>query len=138
MLMAFISLLVGCTTTQLPYIEKTILDKDIIIAEDPYQFKFYIYNPTVNTFVGSVNFTYDKRCWTATGGDSNPIEIEPKGNRALAKEFVYKGRQYIREGFYRIEEVTGCLQTPLEISMILSDRSGETRDSEKVFVTITK
>ena len=52
LLMGFLVILAGCKQTPtLPYIEPSSPVENIIKAEQEFNLEFFVYNPTVNTFV---------------------------------------------------------------------------------------
>lgn len=132
LIMGVFLLLVGCKKISSPYIEITTPSQDIIKYDETYALKFFVYNPTINTFVGSLNYTYAEKCLYIQGSQSDEIEISPNTNKAIIKEFSYKGKNN------HPDDSKECYQQPLKVSVFLSDKSGLARDNKVVYVTITK
>lgn len=134
------SVLAGCKEQIiLPYIERTTPPEgDIIQAAEPFKLKFFVVNPTVNTFVGKIVYTFDNKCLDATQGNSEEVEVSPNNKKAFVKEFTYKGREYSGTNFYTIKEIPECLQRSLKISASLSDKSGFARDNKDFLLAITR
>lgn len=134
-------MLVGCEEQKaLPYIEKTTSDQSIIKAEETFSLKFFVINPTVNTFVGNITYQFEGKCLSVIESKSDNVEVRPNGKNAFVKEFEYMGREkryYGGDVHYEVKEISDCIQTPLKISVSLYDKSGYIRDNQEFYVTIT-
>lgn len=133
LLVIFTFLFAACTPQQptLPYIEPTTPQENIMKVAESFSVKHFVVNPTVNTFVGNVTYRFDEKCLYPTNGNVDEVEVMPNGKRAFAKDFRY------REPDRFSSEQRNCLQVPIKISADLYDKSGQLRDNEIFFVTIT-
>lgn len=119
-------LITGCTSNQ-KYLQLTSAQDDISSQNQPYQLKFFVINPTDNTFTGQLIYSYDKSCLSTS--DSEPIEVTPKEYRkAIVKQFSYNS------GY---SNQNSCLQKPLVITVSIEDKGGDIKDTFSTKLTIT-
>ena len=143
----FVLFVFGCARQQslqslLPYIEPITQKQDIISVAQTYSLKFFVVNPTINTFVGNLTYKYDANCLNImNGGNVDNVEVRPKNKRAFTKDFTFRyidqhGRlidQYGRE-----IETSECLQKPLQLAVYLYDKGGDFRGSADFILTVTQ
>ena len=125
----FVIFIVGCvTTTETPkYLEFSENSNPIIRTGENYNLRFFVINPTQNTFTGELEYQYDNRCIWTSGSDE--VEITPKEYReAIVKSFSNSGRS---------NDET-CFQTPIKITTILKDKGGEPKGKFDVLLTIVR
>ncbi|MBS3100795.1 hypothetical protein J4204_01535 [Candidatus Woesearchaeota archaeon] len=140
LLMGFLVILAGCKQTPtLPYIEPSSPVENIIKAEQEFNLEFFVYNPTVNTFVGTLEYEFDNKCLDIMQGNSNEVEVAPNNKKGIVKDFAYGEREYMSPNNYRVSMVIEkCFQTSLPISVSLYDKSKLIRDKKTFFLTITE
>src|SRR3989338_2755862 len=132
-------ILSGCIFQQqlnFPTIQETSPLSDITSAKNPYRMKFFIHNPSINTFTGNLTYKYDNNCVSNPKGFqgiiSEVIEINPNGKLGIEKEFTP-----VKANYYDEKAKPECIQKPLKFSVLLHDKSGEFRDSAEFTLTIT-
>jgi len=122
--------LVGCEKALNIHIQADIPKENIISSDETFRLKYFIVNPTINTFVGHLNYKYEDSCLNIVGTSINEsIEVNPKDKIAIVKEFNYHPSR---------SRNVGCIQVPLKVNVILEDRSGLLRDSYETTLTITQ
>jgi len=94
----FAIFLVGCettTTNQLPYISPVSPTQDLLSANGDYELKFFVVNPTINTFIGNLSYGFDENCLTMDNvhWDSynrrvytQGVQVNPKSQFGITKE----------------------------------------------------
>lgn len=118
----------GCENSTQKYLEFSENQNPIIRGNENYNLKFFVFNPTQNTFVGTIEYEYDEGC-ISTSSNIDEIEITPKEyKKAEIKSFSYNTglRSQI------------CLQKPLKITTILKDKGGEIKAKFDVSLTIVE
>ena len=111
--------------------QKNVPKENLISTQDTFQLKYSVVNPTKNTFIGNLNYKYEKECLNIVGLSFNEtIEINPEDKKGVIKGFNYNANRYNRN----IE----CVQVPLKINVILYDKSGLLKDSYETIIRITE
>ena len=143
----FITLfLVSCQQEPiLPYIQAISPSQDLMAFNGNYELKFFVVNPTINTFIGNLTYKFDTNCLSMRDAQrsiygnyeyTQGIQINPKSQSGVTKEFTYTTfDQYNRP---TQPERPQCLQTPLKVTVSLFDAGGGFRGSQDFSVTITK
>ena len=142
-------LIVGCETINsggsgsglLPYIQPVSPQQDLISVSGVYELKFFVVNPTVNTFIGDLTYKFDTTCLSTKGisgnqKDTGGVQISPKSQFGITREFTYTTfDQYNRP---TKPERLECLQRPLKVTVSLFDAGGDSRGSQDFFVTVSQ
>lgn len=144
----FTIFLFGCEQQQLgtlPYIQPISPQQDLIASNGVYQLRFFVVNPTINTFIGNLTYKFDTNCLSMSNAQrtiyggyeyGQGVQVSPKSQFGVTKEFTYTTfDQYNRP----IQpERPQCLQTPLKVTVSLFDAGGGSRGSQDFFVTISQ
>lgn len=140
--------LFGCEQQQLgtlPYIQPVSPQQDLIATNGVYQLRFFVVNPTVNTFIGNLTYKFDTNCLSMRNaqrtiyGDyeyTQGVQVKPKSQFGVTKDFIYTTfDQYNRP---TQSERPECLQRSLKVTVSLFDAGGDSRGSQDFFVTISQ
>ncbi|MBI2664181.1 hypothetical protein HYX10_02460 [Candidatus Woesearchaeota archaeon] len=129
LLLIFVIFIVGCQTQQ-PHLSAEGKTTDFITSkQEPFTMKFFLVNPTQNTFTGQIKYVYDKECLRGYP-DEQDVEVTPQQYRiAITKDFEY----YLQN---RNDEEK-CVNTPLQISATLQDKGGDIKSVLNVQLTIS-
>ncbi len=147
-LLFFAVFLFGCDQQQqlgtLPYIQPVSPQQDLMSLNGVYQLRFFVVNPTVNTFVGNLTYTFDPNCLSMSNvyltlGSyeyNQSVQVKPKSQFGVTREFTYTTfDQYNRPN---LPERPECLQKPLKLTVSLYDTGGDLRGSQDFFVTVSQ
>ncbi|MAG53066.1 MAG: hypothetical protein CMH62_03840 [Nanoarchaeota archaeon] len=106
------------------YLQPTSPSEDIITRNEIYTIRFFIKNPTQNTFIGKVEYQFDEKC-LSTFPKSEEVTITPQeSKKAMAKEF-------------RTNSVNKeCSQKPQRVTVVIRDRGGDIKDSFDILLSI--
>lgn len=127
----FLILIAGCTTQTEKYLQLTSEKEQIITTQDSYDLKFFVKNPTINTFTGTVEYQYNDKCLKSSR-IKEEVEITPKQQQ----KGIINTVSYNQYGYPNPPDV--CFQTPLRVTVILKDKGGDIKDFFDVQLTIAK
>lgn len=136
----------ACTTTPqgatLEVSEKVGKD-NLIRSDETFRMELSVKNPTANTFVGNLTYTFNSKClnidlpyvYSSSSSDiktyKENIEVAPQGKQGVIRILTPTGTadRYPKP-------LPECLNLPLEISVTLYDRSGLIKDSHQTKLAI--
>lgn len=127
LIVIFLIFISGCIPL---YIELATPKTDIITKSGSYEIKFFVNNPTDNTFTGNVEYQLDKKSgeclsiWTK----SENIEIPPRGRIAKNKQINYQKPKNEDE----------CLNEQLRVTIQIKDKSGDIKGTKDVLLTVSQ
>ena len=115
---------VGCDI-QSKYLQLTSPSEDIIQRDEDYTIRFFVSNPTENTFVGVLEYKYSSDCLRMTYMKED-IEISPNERKAKTVDISYEER--------RNNDM--CTKKAHRVSIELNDKSGTNKDTVDVLLSI--
>lgn len=123
----------GCESLNPPkYLQPVSPSEDITQQNQPYYLKFFVVNPTQNTFTGTIEYQFNSKC-ISTYPSSDIIDVTPQEyKKPITKQF-----NYLTENSRYGQDTNQCFQTPLRITAVLKDKGGEIKETLNVLLRLT-
>jgi len=123
-----ILILVSCQPVSPKYLELTSPQTDIMSNNEPYQLKYFVINPTANTFIGDIDYEFDEQCLQIWNNQNTDIQVTPQEyRRAIIQQIQFRSNA----------NRDNCIQRPLKVTISIQDAGGDVKDSFDISLTVT-